>query len=128
MSNLMTYKGYNAAVELDAEVGAFNGRVSGLRDVLHFQGSSFHELEAAFHEAVDDYLAWCAELGHEPEKAFSGRVLVRMNSELHRAIAMRADREGTSITRVVVDALEHYLQRQKSSSASATMMPAGPRT
>ena len=111
MSNLMTYKGYNASVELDADAGTFNGRVTGLRDVLHFQGRSFQELEAAFHEAVDDYLAWCAELGHEPERPFSGRVLVRMSSELHRAVAMRADRDGNSINQVVVDAIERHVQR-----------------
>lgn len=109
MSNLMTYKGYNASVELDADAGVFNGRVTGLRDVLHFQGRSFQELEAAFQEAVDDYLAWCAELGHEPERPFSGRVLVRMSSDLHRAIAMRADRDGTSINQVVLDAIEQHL-------------------
>ena len=109
MSNLMTYKGYNASVELDAAAGVFNGRVTGLRDVLHFQGRSFQELETTFHEAVDDYLAWCADLGHEPEKPFSGRVLVRMSSELHRAVAMRADRDGTSINQVVVDAIERHL-------------------
>ena len=111
MSNLMTYKGYNASVELDADAGVFNGRVTGLRDVLHFRGRSFQELEAAFHEAVDDYLAWCADLGHEPERPFSGRVLVRMSSELHRAIAMRADRDGASINQVVVDAIERHVQR-----------------
>src|SRR5690606_32886106 len=67
---------------------------------------SFAELEAAFHEAVDDYLAWCAELGEEPDRPYSGKLLVRMTPDLHRSLAALAAREGISINRLVIDSLE----------------------
>ena len=35
-------------------------------DDVYFEGSSVQELRAAFHEAVDDYLAYCEETGREP--------------------------------------------------------------
>jgi hypothetical protein len=39
-----------------AEDRTFHGRVLGVDDVVSFEGSSVDELEAAFREAVDDYL------------------------------------------------------------------------
>ena len=43
----------------------FSGSVINTRDVITFQGESVQELENAFHESVDDYLAWCREDGVE---------------------------------------------------------------
>jgi hypothetical protein len=57
--NPMTYKGYLGRFEFDSEAGIFHGEVSGLRDVVTFQGRTLTELENAFHESVDDYLDFC---------------------------------------------------------------------
>jgi len=51
----MTYKGYQARVELDEEAGVFHGEVINTRDVITFQGSSVDELKQAFKDSVDDY-------------------------------------------------------------------------
>jgi predicted HicB family RNase H-like nuclease len=37
---MMTYKGYEAAVEYDEDAGIFHGEVINLRDVVTFQGKS----------------------------------------------------------------------------------------
>jgi hypothetical protein len=37
---MMTYKGYEAAVECDEDVGIFHGEVINPRDVITFQGKS----------------------------------------------------------------------------------------
>ena len=58
--NAMFYKGYSARIEFDDVDRIFVGHVTGIRDVVGFHGSSVDELEAAFHEAVNDYLAHCA--------------------------------------------------------------------
>ena len=42
------------------------GHFLGTYDDVYFEGSSVQELRAAFHEAVDDYLAYCEETGREP--------------------------------------------------------------
>ena len=52
--NAMQYKGYAARVEYDAEDRIFVGHVAGLRDIVGFHGSSVEELEASFHEALDN--------------------------------------------------------------------------
>jgi predicted HicB family RNase H-like nuclease len=67
---MLEYKGYIATVE--AEDGVFFGRVAGLRDVITFEGSTFAEVEQAFHESIDDYLAFCAERGEPPDRPYSG--------------------------------------------------------
>lgn len=68
----MTYKGYSAHIEFDAEDRLFVGHLAGMRDIVGFHGASVAELEAAFHDAVDDYLAACKKLGQAPNKSFSG--------------------------------------------------------
>jgi predicted HicB family RNase H-like nuclease len=55
---MLEYKGYQGAVE--PEDGSFFGRAIGLRDVITFEGESFAEVEQAFHDSIDDYLAFCA--------------------------------------------------------------------
>ena len=48
-----------------------HGEVIGLRDVITFQATSVGGLKEAFWDSVDDYLAWCAELGQEPTSEFA---------------------------------------------------------
>lgn len=86
----MEYKGYIAKVEFDDEAEIFHGEVINLRDVITFQGTSVTELQRAFQESVEDYLAFCAERGEEPEKPFSGKFSVRIDPELHRQITLQA--------------------------------------
>lgn len=107
----MTYRGYTAAVEFDADDHVFYGRVVDLRDVIHFEGTSVEELEAAMRETVDDYLAICAEMGKEPDRPYSGRVGLRLGTALHRAAAARAAEEGKSLNDLVVEALSDRVRR-----------------
>lgn len=55
--NGMTYRGYQARVEFDTRDGLFVGHVAGINDIVGFHAASMEELRAAFHEALDDYLA-----------------------------------------------------------------------
>jgi len=68
MQTMMTYKGYEAAVEYDEDAETFHGEVTDLRDVITFQGRSVSELRKAFAGSVEDYLAFCKERGEDPEK------------------------------------------------------------
>ena len=43
------------------------------------------ELEDAFHEAVDKYLAACEKLGQKPNKPYSGNLMLRVPAEVHAA-------------------------------------------
>lgn len=101
----MNYRGYQAIVEFDDEDRVFHGRVAGLRDVVTFAGESVAELEQAFRESVDDYLALCEARGEAPDKPLSGQFMVRIDPELHRQAVMAAQRAGKSLNRWVAEAI-----------------------
>jgi len=115
----VTYKGYSAKVAFDPEAEVLHGEVIGLRDVITFQSTSVEGLKEAFRESVDDYLAWCAELGQEPERAYAGRFLLRTDPGLHRDLALAAQRSGVSINAFVVACLEREVGGARDRSLGA---------
>ena len=102
---MIEYKGYTAAVEYDDSVRVLHGRVTNIKDVISFKADAAHEVRACFEEAVDDYLAFCAERGEEPDRPFSGTFLVRTTPEDHRAAVMAAERAGKSLNQWATEAL-----------------------
>ncbi len=94
---MMRYKGYTGTVEFDDEAGILFGHVDNLTDVITFHGTSVDEVRQAFRDSVDDYLAFCAQLGEPPEKPYSGRLPFRTTPERHRRIARAARAAGLSI-------------------------------
>ncbi|MBB3144718.1 putative HicB family RNase H-like nuclease [Phyllobacterium trifolii] len=107
---MMHYKGYEAVIEFDEEADIFHGEVINLRDVITFQGSSAMELKQAFADSIEDYLAFCAERGEEPDKPFSGQFVVRAEPILHKAISSAARRAGVSLNKWVVTTLERSIR------------------
>lgn len=65
----MEYQGYIGKVEYDDEAGIFHGEITNTRDVITFQGTTASEVEKAFRESVNDYLAFCRERGEKPQPA-----------------------------------------------------------
>lgn len=102
----MEYKGYIGKVEFDDEANIFYGEVINLRDVVTFQGETVDELRKAFRDSVDDYLEFCATRGESPDKPYSGKFMVRVEPELHKALAMRAKMNNKSLNAWINDALE----------------------
>ena len=60
---MIEYKGYVGVFEFDEELGQFHGYVVNTRDVISFYGSSVDELKAELQTSVEEYLAFCAEIG-----------------------------------------------------------------
>lgn len=103
--NAMNYRGYTARIEFDTEDGIFIGHVIGIRDIVSFHGVSVRELEKHFHESVDGYLEACKKLGQEPNKPYSGKMMLRVPPELHAAVAAAAESNGKSINQWAADVL-----------------------
>lgn len=101
---MLEHKGYIGTVE--PEDGVFFGRVLGLRDVITFEGETFAEVEQAFRDSIEDYLAFCAERGEPPDRSFSGRIPLRVEPELHRRAAVRAQAEGVSLNQWIAKRIE----------------------
>lgn len=105
MSDVLTYKGYSARVEFDAADRLFFGRLAGIADGVGFHADNVTGLEAAFREAVDDYLETCARVGKSPERPYSGKVMLRIDPSLHAKVAVAAQLAGKSINQFGEEAL-----------------------
>lgn len=105
MMGSLSYKGYYATVEFDADDAILTGRIAGINDVVGFHAEDAAGLVAAFHEAVDDYLATCDTVGKSPEKAYSGRVMVRIDPRVHARSALAAQLSGISLNQFSEEAM-----------------------
>lgn len=106
----MSYKNYAAQIEYSDEDECFVGRVFGIRDIITFHGESVDEIRDAFQEAVDFYLETCAKRGEEPQKPYSGRLMLRIPSETHAAVARAATLSGKSINQWATEKLSQAAQ------------------
>ena len=107
----MKHKDYEAVIRFDEEDQILHGRVLNVRDVISFHGESIEGVRQAFEEAIDDYLADCAEQGRDPDKPFSGKFVVRVKPDLHRQAAILAAREHVSLNAWLASAVEDKIQK-----------------
>ena len=111
----MSYRGYAARIEFDPEDEIFAGRVAGIRDVVGFHADNVEDLKTAFQEAVDDYLTTCEAVGKEPQKPFSGNLMLRVGTEVHSRAALAAELSGKSLNQwseeVLADAADKVVGR-----------------
>lgn len=121
----MTYKGYHGTVSFDDEAEIFHGEVTGLRDVVTFQGRSVDELKRAFQESIDDYLDFCAERGEKPDKAYSGNFMLRIDPLLHRQLVALSREEGASLNGWVESHLKALTNQSSEQCAAAEPNRAG---
>lgn len=103
---MMQYKNYIAHVEFDPDANIFHGEVVNTRDVITFQGQSVGELRRAFEDSIEDYFAFCAERGEEPESPFSGRLTLRLSPERHRRIVLAAEKAGKDVASWTAETLD----------------------
>lgn len=118
MKDILTYKDFIGSVHFSAEDRVFHGKIEVIIDLVTFEGKSVNELENAFHEAVDDYIALCKEAGKEPLKSCKGNFNVRIPYELHIKAVKRATVMGVSLNQLVQKAIEkavthEYMQKTR---------------
>ena len=105
MKDMIKHKGYFGSVHYNSDDRIFYGKIEFIRALASYEGKDADSLEAAFHEAVDDYLTTCAELGREPEKPFKGSFNVRIAPELHERVMIVATQHGMTLNRFVAETL-----------------------
>ncbi len=116
MSDVLTYKGYRARIEFDAEDRIFFGRVAGIEDGVGFHGETVDELVTAFQEAVDDYAETCGRIGKKSEPELLRLVL---NAELRERVADAAREAGQTLDEFGADALQAAIARAASQRLAA---------
>ena len=108
---MLEYKGYLGEGIYDG--GVLHGRVinSGSYPIANCEATDVEGLEREFRISIDEYLASCEEHGVEPVKPFSGKVYLRMSSELHQRVMLAAVEEGMSLNAWGRHALEKAVSR-----------------
>lgn len=102
----LEYKGYKGTVEYSKEDDCLVGKVIGMhQDLILYEGATLDELKEDFHNAIDSYIASCEADGVAPKKPFSGKLVLRMSSELHGRIAIAAAAKGATINDFINRAL-----------------------
>lgn len=98
---MMKYKGYSAIPQYSAEDKCFHGTLLGISDCVMFEGRTVDELETAFQESVDEYLACCEEDGIQPKKPFSGKFNLRLEPDVHAKVVEAAASHNVSLNQYV---------------------------
>lgn len=111
----MTYRGYTGSVEYSSRDRIFHGTLVGITDIITFEGSSVEALERSFRESVDDYLDFCGEQGMEPQKPYSGKFVLRLSPEVHRAASIAARRAHSSMNGWIIGAIQTRLEAEAAS-------------
>ena len=107
--NTLKYKGCIGSVAFSEDDHVFFGKIEGIDGLVNFEGESVDEIINAFHEAVDDYLTYCAEEGIEPHKSYSGSLNVRLTPDIHSRVAYLAKQAGVSINSFIRTAVEKQI-------------------
>lgn len=107
--NTLKHKGFIGSVAFSEDDHVFFGKIEGIDGLVNFEGESVDEIINAFHEAVDDYLTYCAEEGIEPHKSYSGSLNVRLTPDIHSRVAYLAKQAGVSINSFIRTAVEKQI-------------------
>ena len=109
--DFLEYKGYKGSVEYSKEDNCLFGKVQGMsKALILYEGNTLEELRKDFEDGVDSYLEACKADGVEPAKPYSGRLNLRMSSELHSRVAAFVATTGTTINDFINKAIKNELK------------------
>lgn len=110
----LEYKGYKGSVEYSKEDNCLCGKVQGMgnKALILYEGTTIDELRKDFEEGIDSYLEGCKADGVEPVKPFSGKLNLRMPSELHARVAAFAASTGMTINDFINKAITNELEHE----------------
>ena len=113
MINSLKYKDYTAAISYNANDEVFFGQVSGIKDLISFEGTSVSELKQAFEEAIEDYLQTCLSLNKSPDKVYKGVFNVRVPPSLHKKIASYSVQYAITLNDFVKNAIVYAINHEE---------------
>lgn len=109
MKTTLLHNGFIGSFEVSIEDNILFGEILHINDLVTYEASTPDELKRSFIEAVEDYIATCAQLGKEPNKPFSGTFNVRIGADLHKQLGYFATEHNKKINEVVKDAIDCHI-------------------
>ena len=88
------------------------GKVQGMsKALILYEGQTLDELRKDFEEGIDSYIEGCKADGVEPSKPYSGKLNLRMSSELHSKVAAFVATTGITINDFINKAIKNELKK-----------------
>ena len=81
------------------------------RKQIVYEGQTLDELRKDFEDGIDSYLEGCKADGVEPAKPYSGKLNLRMSSELHSRVAAFVASTGITINDFINRAITNELKK-----------------
>lgn len=112
MSQPMKYKGYYGSIEASTEDDCLFGKLMYIDALVNYEAHTVAALRKSFEDAVDDYLADCAQVGKEPSLPFKGVFNIRTGPQRHERVAMAVRKHKMkSLNEFVNQAIDRELER-----------------
>lgn len=64
---MLLYKGYTSTPEYDPYDKIYYGKIEGIKDLVDYHAETVDGIEQAFIDCVDNYIAFCKEIGKKPD-------------------------------------------------------------
>ena len=109
LDNILEYKGYVASLHYSHEDLCFFGKVEYINGLITFEAENAKDLENNFREAIDDYIETCKENNIEAQKTFNGKLLLRLDKELHKETSIYAKASNLSVNQFCVNAIQQQI-------------------
>ena len=74
----LEYKGYYTKIKIDFKERSLYGKIEDITDYVDFESDTVKGIINEFHNAVDDYLEFCQEVGKSPAEPIQNFQAVSM--------------------------------------------------
>ena len=116
MIDRIEYGEFIGSVHYSAKDDVLFVKIEGINDLVTFEGAFVKELRIAFKEAVDDYVALCAQAGKDPFRSFKGSFNISIPADMHKELFRQATKEGKNLNQFIHEAIQNELLKKQSSN------------
>ncbi len=110
MKNTIEIRGFKATVEYDSDIDMFRGSFININGGADFYAKDTESLKRESEISLNEFIEMCEEDGVNPRKEFSGKLMVRIDPEVHEAVTVAAASKNVSINTWIAESLKHELQ------------------
>ncbi|WP_191059316.1 type II toxin-antitoxin system HicB family antitoxin [Geminicoccus harenae] len=112
MKNIMEVDGQKAVVSFDPEIGLFRGEFLGLTGGADFYADSVAKLMEEARISLQTYLEECRARDIEAFRSYSGRFNLRIDPQLHEAVAAAAAAAQQSMNDWLASRIERAVKEE----------------
>ncbi|HEY2865667.1 MAG TPA: type II toxin-antitoxin system HicB family antitoxin [Pyrinomonadaceae bacterium] len=106
MKNVMKFGEYEAVISFDPDIQKFRGEFVGLNGGADFYADSIESLRREGEISLRVFLDYAAEKDIPPKKQLSGKLVLRLDPEVHKKYKLLAKARNISLNQLLNETLE----------------------